>query len=249
MNVVFLFTILLSIPALSLFADVWSIQDWEVAGGVEVGVVISSDAGTSQTFPATQTDEFYRYDPHYKNQSKVIYGAFLGVIYRELLCNWDLQLDAKYSQADSFRVHGTLTQGLDVVSQDVYNYKYKITIRQLLGEAKLSYTGFTQFRPYALVGLGAGFNSANSFSTTVPDLLTFTRVYKGRTLTSFSYAVGAGIDVEVTNCLYLGISYRFADFGKVSFGSASIDGIPVSGTLSQGSFYANQVLAQLTFLF
>jgi len=249
-KIVLFFAILVSIPFTSLRADNFlNAECWRIVGGVEAGAVVTSNAGKSKTFPIeSPTDEFYEYSRHHKTQTKAIYGGFIGAEWRGL-SNWDIQLDVKYSQSSHFSVNGTLTQGIDVLSQDSYNYKYKIDVRQLLFDAKFSYVNCSRFKPFAIVGLGASFNRAYSFTTTVPPLLTFTRDYKNKTTTGFTYAVGAGLDFEMTECLYLGVSYRFTDFGKASLGSASIDDIPVSGTLSQSSFYANQVIAQLTFLF
>lgn len=226
----------------------WNSECWSLVGGFEAGVLVTSHAGKSKTFPGSPTDEFYQYSPHHQTQSRGVYGGFLGVAWRGLP-DWDLQLDLKYSQSSSFSVHGTLTQGLDVQSQDTYSYRYQIAVRQLLAEARFAYVNCSCFRPYALVGIGSSFNKASSFRATVPDLLTFTRVYKSKTKVGFSYAVGAGVDIEITPCWFVGVNYRFTNLGKASLGSASIDGEHVSGTLSQSQFYANQFAAQLTFLY
>lgn len=252
-HLAFLLTLLLWIPATSLLANsCWNTEPdccWRSVAGFEYGVVISSNAGKSKTFPAlTSTDEFYEYSPNHQSQTRSMWGGYLGIEWCGMP-EWNLQFDVNYSQSAPFTVNGTLTQGLDVQSQDTFTYKHKITIRQLLVEAKLSYVICDLFRPYFLFGLGSSFNKSYAFSTTVPPLLTLTRLYKNNTTAGFTYAVGAGLDFELADCLYLGVGYRFNDFGKASLGSATIDGLPVSGTLSQSHFYANQFLAQLTYLF
>lgn len=250
-NPILFLIVLLSIPLTSLFAeeDFENTENWSFVCGIESGVVVTSNAGKSKTFPIdSPTDEFYEYSSHKKKQTKAIYGFFLGADWQGLV-NWDVQFDVKYSQSSSFSVSGILTQGMDVQTQDSYNYKYKIAIKQLLLESKLSYINCTRFKPYVLVGVGSSFNKAYSFSTSVPSLLTFTRTYKNHTSSGFTYAIGTGLDIEITNCFYVGVNYRFTDLGRVSLGSASIDDIPVSGTLSQSNFYVNQLSVQLTFLF
>lgn len=246
----FFFTVLLSIQGSSLLANsFWCNECWHGVCGIESGVAITSNAGKSKTFPSNSSnEEFYEYSVHHKTQTRGIYGGFIGAVWRGQPC-WDIQLNINYCQSSPFSVNGTLTQGIDVQSQNSYNYNYKIKIRQFLAEAKFSYVNCGRFRPYGLVGIGPSFNKAYSFSTTVPSLLTFTRTYDSHTTVGFTYAVGAGLDVEITNCVYLGISYRFTNFGRASLGSATIDDTSVSGTLSQSHFYANEVLAQLTFLF
>jgi len=61
--------------------------------------------------------------------------------------------------------------------------------------------------------------------------------------------VGTGVDVDIIDHLRLGLGYRFTDFGAADLGNASYNGAPVSGTLTQSNLYANEFLAQLTWLF
>ena len=243
-------TTLLVVPFASLLgAPFWESQYWHPVFGIESGVVISSDAGKSQTFPISDSSpEFYKYARKSNTQTEVIYGGFAGAEW-QAPSRWNLLLDVNYMQSTPFSVKGTLTQGVDVASEDSYDYHYKIIVRQLLVESKFSYVNTTRFQPYAQVGIGASFNRAYSFSTTVPPSLAFTRDYKNNTTVGFTYAVGAGVDIEIIDCLRTGVSYYFTDFGKIALGSASIDGTSVSGTLRQHTFYANEVFAQLIFVF
>jgi opacity protein-like surface antigen len=222
---------------------------WHAVVGIESGAAFSSDAGESVTFPITEYGEqFYKYSRHHKSQAQVVYGGFVGAEWQGL-CDWNLLLDVNYNQTTPFWVKGTLTQGLDAISADSYGYKYKIMIRQLLVEGKACYIFCERWLPFLVVGLGSSFNKAYSFSTTVPSTMTFTRSYKNHTAAAFSYGVGIGLDVDVIDYVRVGVGYRFADFGKASLGDATIDGTPVSGTLSQNHFYANELIAQLTGVF
>jgi opacity protein-like surface antigen len=156
-----------------------------------------------------------------------------------------VQAGFDYNQTSSLYAKGILTEGAAVQTQDIYSYHYNVTTRQLLLEGKLLYTFKKRFHPYVLAGLGAAFNQATDYSTSAPPFLTFTRMYQPNNITSFSYAVGFGIDADLTDNLRFGIGYRFTDLGKVTLGSATIDTSSVSGTLSQSNLYASQLIAQL----
>ncbi|MES2199725.1 MAG: outer membrane beta-barrel protein [Chlamydiota bacterium] len=246
----FLLILLSSIFSMTSFAgSFWDSDLWHPVLGLESGVAFISHAGKSKTFPIEDplTDEFYNYSPKKKTHDPLIYGGFLGAEWQGFK-HFGIQFDAKYNQSSSFSVHGNLVQGVDAQSEDHYTYKYKIRIRQLLAEGKFQYV-LKWFRPYFLLGLGAGFNVANHFSTNVPSSMAFTRMYKSNSCASFSYAVGAGMDFSLIRYLRLGVGYRFTDLGKVALGSANIDGTSVSGTLSQSHLYSNEILANLTIVF
>jgi hypothetical protein len=46
----------------------------------------------------------------------------------------------------------------------------------------------------------------------------------------------------------VGIGYRFADLGNVSLGSGYVDVTPFTPVLAQQHLYAQEVLAQLSYL-
>jgi hypothetical protein len=46
----------------------------------------------------------------------------------------------------------------------------------------------------------------------------------------------------------VGIGYRFVSLGRSNFGSATIDAIPLTGTLKQSYLYSNEVLMQVTYV-
>lgn len=239
------------IPGTFIFAgSFWDADCWHPIVGIESGVAISTDAGKSKTFPIKnpESDEFYSYSCQHKAQAAILYGGFVGAEWTELN-HLGVQFDVNYNQSSPFSVKGVLTQGVDAQSEDSYHYKYKIIIRQLLMEGKLVYKSKSRFNPYLLLGLGASFNKAYGYSTTVPDSLTFTRVFKNNSTSSFTYAAGAGVDIDILQYLRAGIGYHFTNLGKAKLGSATIDNVSVSGTLSQPNFYANEIFLQLTAAF
>jgi opacity protein-like surface antigen len=216
---------------------------------IGAGAAISSDAGKSQTFPIMNpvTDEFFIYTANNPTQTAAAFDAFLGTEWT-FLPQWALQLGLDYNQAWDFRAEGSLVQGADIQSEDQYSYHYDILTRQLLVESKILYRYKERFHPYLLLGIGASFNEASNYNTNVPSFLTFTRQYQDNTETSFTYNVGVGVDVDIAKHFRLGLGYRFADFGQVKLGSASIDTTQVNGTLSQPHLYASEIIAQFTML-
>ena len=130
-----------------------------------------------------------------------------------------------------------------------YTYSYSISSQQLLLETKLLNTSFGPYHPYVLAGAGVAFNQASDYQTSVPYSQSFTRMYQDNSNTSFSYALGTGLDMDLTEQVRLGVGYRFTDLGRVRLGDASIDGTPVGGTLAQRHLYAHELLAEVTWLF
>lgn len=220
---------------------------WHAVLSLSPGIAISSELGSSKTFPIVNpdTDEFYVYSANHPAQTVGVFDGFIGAEWT-FYPQWALQMGLGYNQAWNFQAKGSFLQGVDTQSEDQYSYHYNILTRQLLAEGKLLYQLKKRYHPYVLLGLGAAFNDASDYGTNVPPFLSFTRQYKDNTQTSFTYSVGVGIDVDVLEHLRLGIGYRFADFGQVKLGNATIDTTSVSGTLSQNHLYASEVLAQIT---
>jgi opacity protein-like surface antigen len=222
---------------------------WHPFISLGAGLALSSDFGESQTFPIVNpiTDERYQYHANEDSQTPALFNVAAGVEW-DFAPKWATQLGVEYDQQASVDENGDFVQGADVQSEDQYNYHYKALTRQVLAEGKLLYQVGQRVHPYALVALGSGINSAYGYNTNVPPFLTFTRQYEDNTETSFAYSVGVGVDVDVNEHMRVGVGYRFADLGDVTLGNASIDGIPVRGTLSESNVYANEFLAQITLL-
>ena len=225
-------------------------KSWRPVLSLGGGASFVTKGGQSQNFPIINpmTDEFYNYSANNTAKTSGMFDAFLGIEWG-FHPNWALQFGVDYNVAKSFSVNGTFLQGMDVPSADSYTYHYQIFAQQVLAEGKLLYTVKKRFHPYLLGGIGAGFTNASNYSTNVPPFLTFTRQYANNLSTSFSWAGGAGIDIAVVKHVRLGVGYRFASFGKANLGQASINGISVSGTLTQPNYYENQVIGQFTWLF
>lgn len=239
----------LLVIATSCLADGKAQSSYRMVASIGSGAAFSSDVGNSETFPIVNpiTDEFFIYSADNATQTVPLLDVFLGTEWT-FAPEWALQMGLGYHQAWNYLAQGSLLQGADTQSADEYAYQYDIFARQLMAEGKLLYQYNERFHPYLFLGLGASFNTANNYDTNVPAFLTFTREYEDHTQTSFTYSVGFGVDVDVAERLRIGIGYRFADFGQVELGDATIDTTRVSGTLSQTHLYACEILAQLTFM-
>lgn len=220
---------------------------WYPVLAAGLGVATAYDVGATQNFPIqnTSSDEFYNYSATNATQSVALGDIFIGVEHK-LTPVWALQLGLDYNQGSSLSAQGTLLQGADTASADSYNYSYKIVTKQLSFQSELLYTFRQVYHPYVLAGLGVAFNTAYNYSTNASPFLTFTRTYTNNSNTSFSPTIGGGVDVDIKPNLRAGISYRFTDLGEVQLGTASIDNIAASGTLSQSHLYRGEILGQIT---
>ncbi len=223
----------------------FAFPNWNYIITLGAGQIRSTDTGNTAYFPASQPGaRFYSYTPKQTLQRALLIDGFIG-IQGMILPNWFLQLGLDYAQpGTSFKAEGYVSQGIAGGATQTSTYKYSVLGRQLLFEGKFLATIGDVLHPYLLAGLGGSFNKAYNYRTNVNT--PFTRVYLNRTQTSFSYTVGAGIDLDVTNRMRIGIGYRFADLGAFKLGQASVNHANVSGTLSQSHLYTNALLGQVT---
>lgn len=252
----FAFLVLIILSALSENLYAFSIPNWfsdqpiHPVLALAAGNAYTLNIGESKNFPIQNplTSEFYFYSANKQTQPTFFWDMFVGGewLYR---APWSIQAGLDYNQSSQLTSKGMFTQGADIISEDFYTYQYDIVTRQLLLQGKMLYTYKERFHPYVLAGVGASFNTACHYSTNVPLTLTFTRQYASHTSSSFSYALGLGVDADLTDHLRLGVGYRFTDLGQAQLGNAIINVTSVPGTLSQSHLYTNEVLVQLSALF
>jgi opacity protein-like surface antigen len=207
-------------------------------------------ARVGQTQTLTQANDFssYHYAANGSHFSQILWGGFMGTEF-PVYPQWDLAVGVGYYQPSNFSSgNGVLTQGIDARSSDQYIYSYKAKSQQLLAEVKLLWSAQERFHPYISAGLGAAFNRAYGYTTNVPPFVTFTPEFTSHSTTAFSYSLGAGVDMDIHKNWRVGVGYRFSDLGKVGLGSGDIDVIPFSPVLSQQHLYAQEVMAQLSYL-
>lgn len=201
-----------------------------------------SQAGRSQSFTPLDLCS-YNYKPQ-GSKTNMLWGGFIGSEVKT--SSWGLIAGLGYYQPNVLSTKGTLTQGADPISNSTYSYRYATQSQQFLAEGKLYWVAKEKIHPFLMVGIGAALNKTSKYQTNVPPFLEFTPVFSNHTQTNFTYAVGPGIDVNLTKSFRLGVGYRFTDLGAANTGSAQIDSIPISSTLKQSHVYANQILVQFT---
>ncbi|MCX7115614.1 MAG: hypothetical protein NTW08_06890 [Gammaproteobacteria bacterium] len=213
--------------------------------GLDLGLSETTSLGNAITFPLGYST--FIYTPYHHTDTPLRYGVSLSKNIPLTPFN-TLQLGVSYHPYTSMQVNGTLQQG---ISQPYYeaSYSYSIQGAQLLAEAKLEHLWRNRYAPYLIAGIGAGFNKAQQYATTVPNYLTLTPFYTNNTTTSFSYTAGLGVDLFIKPELSIGLGYRFSDLGSVGLGQGAIRNTPVSNVLNQSHLYLNTVLIQLNCFF
>jgi opacity protein-like surface antigen len=224
-------------------------KTWYPVVSLGAGLIITSTIGESRSFPVQVTGgPFYIYNAQKPSQSGALFELFLGSEWA-FHPHWALQFGADLDQVyTNYNANGTLIQGTDLSTASYFKYNYSAISKQLMAEAKLLFTLKEKIHPYLLGALGASFNTAYNFNTNSSPAA-FTQDFGDNTTTAFTYALGLGVDFDIREEIRLGVGYRFSDLGRVSLGSASINNVPASGTISQPHLYSNIVLGQITFVF
>lgn len=204
-----------------------------------------SQLGQSQSFAPLDLCK-YTYKPKESNTTNMLWGGFIGSEVKRS-SSWRFIGGLGYYQPNVLPTRGTLTQGADSTSDNIYSYKYQTQSQQLLVESKLYWIKKERIQPFLMLGIGAAFNKMFDYQTSVPPFLEFTPAFSNHSQTNFTYAVGPGIDISLSKSFRAGILYRLTDLGAANIGSAQINTIPISSTLKQSHLYANQVLAQFTY--
>jgi opacity protein-like surface antigen len=213
-----------------------------------LGAAFNNDAGPSNSIPPHNgVLSFYNYSANHYWQTIPVFGALLGAEF-ELNPNWALQGGVSYYKPSALVAKGSVTQGADVASENTYTYQYDIQSTQVMLEGKLLYAIAEKWHPYISAGVGSSWNASQNYAVDIqPVFTTFSNQFGNKTVTSFTYLAGLGVDMDITPSARLGIGYRFTDLGNAKLAPATIDGTQTTNTLSQSHLYVNEVLAQFTF--
>ncbi len=190
----------------------------------------------------------YSYDASNSGSTVGEYGISVG---DELRFPHDIawQIGLGYMTQNSTNVVGDLNQTI-APTTTTYKYRYTVFTQQWLLDNKIFFTTRKYFHPYAYVGLGESINKTSSVDTSVSPTDTTTLSFPEHTVNSFTYSLGLGVDVDLTQNIRLGAGYRFSHLGETSTAGASIisygNVTPVAGELKQSSLTTKALLAQLT---
>ncbi|MDR3502754.1 MAG: hypothetical protein P4L79_09245 [Legionella sp.] len=126
-----------------------------------------------------------------------------------------------------------------------FHYHYKIQSSRIMAVAKLLTTYRERIHPYISGELGAAFNRSRSYyETPLIEEAVAMAPFSSHTQSSFSWGVGAGIDVDVWTHLRLGLGYQFADLGHAKLGLSPAE--ETKQTLNNSNLYTHQARFQLT---
>jgi opacity protein-like surface antigen len=228
------------------------IEDANVRAVLTVGALgaMTNTLTTGSSFPVVnpETDSFYYYDDTSSSESLWGFNVFIG---GEWPINpmMSIQVGLDYVKTAQINVEGTVTQGADVQSESSFPFHYEILVQQALLEGKLLFNVNKLYHPYLLLGLGAAFNQSKDFDADVPECLTLTRHYEDNVTSNFSYAIGAGMDIDLLDHLRFGFSYRYTGLGEAELGNSTLNGEEVDGRLTQDTMSFSEVLLQLSWVF
>jgi opacity protein-like surface antigen len=213
--------------------------------GLDIGISATTTLGNTTSFPLGYST--FNYSANNTIDDPLRFGAVLRRSF-QLSPHHALQLGMSYHYTTNMDVDGSLQQGISPPFYP-FTYHYSIDSSQVLAEAKLLQQWRDVFYPYLIGGIGAGFNRAKNYSTSIPDYLTFTPYYVDKSTTSFSYTVGLGIDFLKFQSLSLGLGYRFSDLGRAELGNGSIRNRQIAGQLKQSHLYLNTALLEVNYFF
>lgn len=207
----------------------------------------------SQRFIGTD-DDVFSYQSRSHNQTNGLVGGFLGAELPFANANFSMQAGVAYTYYGNNTLRGDNGVGIMPSTTTFYHYHYRVQTQQVAAVGKLLTTFHTILHPYALVGLGAAFNHAGNFDADTQQIgnLNLTPNFRSHSRSSFSYNLGLGLDADVNDHVRVGLGYQWSDLGKASLGAGRIVfnqyTFPVSFTLNTRQLYANQLIAQISYL-
>lgn len=201
------------------------------------------------------SDDVFKYYHTQQNKTTGMLGGFLGVEHPFLKPGLSMQTGIEYSAYQHRIVKGSHSVGIEPSTYTNYQYQYNWQTNQLLVIGKVLYTVLEICRPYLSVGLGAAFNHSNAFrvDTQQAGSTNVAPIFQNRSQAAFSYGLALGVDAQASQHIRLGMGYRFTSIGKSVLNKAWLTNNryrqPVPFSLSTSNIYANQLIAQVTYLF
>lgn len=170
---------------------------------------------------------------------------FLGAQYT-FAKHWQTQFGLAFAIMNPATLTGDIW---DDAEPEFNNYEYSYMIKQsrLAVKGKLLRETQSRFIPWISASLGASFNESYDFENnpTITEA-TSTPNFASESSTSFTYAVGVGVQYEFTKHWQAGIAYEFADWGQSELGLTS--GQTMTDHLELDHFYTNSLLLNITYL-
>lgn len=181
---------------------------------------------------------------HYDSESMI--GLFLGVE-QSFLQNWAWQLGLGYYQSSAFQANGNVYQFSDPAFNNL-TYQYQIQSKRVVVEGKIYYTCHSIWHPYVTAAVGEAINKTYGYSETPVTSMDvgMGQPFAGQTAHAFTYTVGLGADVDISEHLRFGGGYRFINLGSASLGPTPLQS--GTNTISNKQIHANEFLVQLSYV-
>ncbi|MDF1757854.1 MAG: porin family protein [Legionellaceae bacterium] len=155
------------------------------------------------------------------------------------------QLGIAYGFTNNAKLTGNVWEDADPDFNNFY-YQYNAFFSHVTIKGKLLKQLTETLSPYIAASVGVGFNRASRFSLTpiiteeIPAPL-----FSSHSITdSFAYTFEAGIQKTITQHVFLGLGYHFADWGKSLLGPAL--GQSTEQSIQLNHFYTNGLQFNLT---
>ncbi|WP_133137919.1 outer membrane protein [Legionella rowbothamii] len=196
----------------------------------------------------------YSYRSLKDGQSDGFLGGFIGIEHPISWYNLLVQAGLEYNYFGPVGVQGLNTVSMASGVSTLHRYNYNFLAHQFLVSAKLLTTTYARYHPYASAGIGAAVTNMEHFRATAVQAGggNTTPFFAEHNATRFSYNVGLGVDADVNQYTRLGLGYRFSSLGDAALkrGQMLVNNqlVPVPFALGAHNTYANQLVAQITFV-
>lgn len=178
--------------------------------------------------------------------TQMVAGLFYGFekAFRQQ-CAW--QLGIGYYQNSAFTSQGNVYQFADPAFNNL-RYNFQIISRRVLLETKLLRTFKKLYHPYLTAGIGESVNSAYGYKEEPinTDGVPMSQPFANHTTHSFTYSAGLGLDVNITDNIRIGASYRYLDLGRARLNPSPLQ--QSTTKLSYTHLYTNEFLMQLSYV-
>lgn len=212
-------------------------------GSISAGPVWAH-GGKTQTFYTTPTIE--RTWAAYPTTTVLPEGElFIGIQKKLPLFSLQAYLGLAGAVTGDAHLRGVIREVDSVV--DSYSYRYRVQNSRIGIKGKFLPDKDYWLLPWVSGNVAAGFNRAHYYENT-PLILgaVHNQNFTGSTRTTFTYALGAGVQMAFYDHWQIGLGYEFADWGQSALGRAADQNR--SGGVTMHHLYTNGLLFNLTFI-
>lgn len=210
--------------------------------GFTGGVMWASGGSNQQFYLLSDVQKAYLANRY---TDTVVTGEIFAGMGFDFTRDMQAQLGLALAMNSSIGLNGDVLEDADPDLNN-YNYYYKMRSTRLSIKGKLLKQMAYGLAPYATASAGIAFNNAHGFkevskiSEEVPPPF-----FQDNTKTSFTYALGLGLQKVLTKNWSAGLGYEYADLGRFSLSPAP--GQTVGSGLSESHLSTHSALINFTF--